>query len=252
MAKRIRDTIIDVSGVDVDSRGKVRNPDKDEDGRKSTGLKARKKNTKKDQLEKVAASLDEPKKKKRRKVVEEVEAPVKKKKRSKELVPASNKQLAKLERRRERAMGDLQLIQASPDTSDEFDRQYRDMFEKLQHIIGKFEDNMMENPTGRDVYALSTLYSQMREVIADIRASKDVTQQIVELESRAYSGFLRSIGQSYVDIYFKLQKDIRMFVKDIDAQEQLLTSLKGVCKDQADNAQASYGQMLDQVRTVLM
>ncbi len=250
--KKSKDTVIDVSGsVRIDSRGKVRNPDEDQEHKRSGIKKKRKKDDRKERLNKVAESFDDAPKKKRKRVDADAEVPKKKKDKSKLNLPATSAQLAKLERRREKATRDLAVVlEAEP--GDEFDRQYREMFANLQHIISMFEERMLQGPTGRDVYALSTLYSQMREVIADIRASKDVSQQIAELESQAYSGFLRSIGQSYVDIYFHLQKDIRQYVKDVDAQEQLLASLKGVCKDQGDIAQASYQTMLEKVRTVLM
>lgn len=36
---------------------------------------------------------------------------------------------------------------------------------------------LMEKPNSRDVYALFTLYSQQREVIADIRTMSDLSEQ---------------------------------------------------------------------------
>lgn len=232
MAKK--DRPIDVSAPDVDYRGKLRNADEDDDFARNGAKKGKKKkDTRKEKL-KALAEEEEPKKKKKRRKIDD---------------PATSKQLAKMERRKEKLEAAIVLMPA--EGNDEFDRQYRSMFDNLQSIITAFEDRMQEAPSSRDVYALSTLYSQMREVIADIRSSKDVTQQIVELETQAYSSFMKSIGQSYVDLYFKLQKDIRSFVKDEEVQFQLLETLQGVCKDQADIVQGSYQSMLERVRTVL-
>uniref|UniRef100_S5VME5 Uncharacterized protein n=1 Tax=Pseudomonas phage PaBG TaxID=1335230 RepID=S5VME5_9CAUD len=212
-------------------------------------------------------SEEEPKKRKKKRALDEDELPKKKKlkqatlsteeKRAKkkdklEREPATSKQLAKMERRKAKLLDDLETLPVPSDHGDEFDHQYRGMFDNLRTITALFEEKMLSNPTGRDVYALSTLYSQMREVIADIRSAKDVTSQIHELESKAYSSFLTMVGQTYIDTFFKMQKDIRMYVKDTDAQSQLIASLQGVCKDQADKIQIGYGAMLDRVRTVLM
>lgn len=235
---------------DVDERGRLVRDDVPDDARRSARKGKKRKDTRKEQL---ASLSDEPQpKKKKKKVLEFEEVPEKKRKKKAKLDnPATDKAIAKLERRREKFENDLEYLPAVSG-GDEFDNQYRSMFDNLQHITSLFEDKMMDNPTGRDVYALSTLYSQMREVIADIRSSKDVSQQIVELESKAYSAFIQLVGQSYVDLYFKMQKEIRASVKNLDEQEQLLTVLKGVCKDQGDTVQEGYRSMLERVRTVLV
>lgn len=240
MKKSKGDTIIDVSGRDVyqDERGKVRDPD---DGRERKGTKAKSKgNKREDKASRLAAikeeAEDEPKKKKRKRKIDE---------------PATTRQLAKVERRRE-AM-EVELLQYIPQAhEDEFDTQYRNMFDKLKTITETFENRMMEQPSGRDVYALSTLYSQMREVIADMRASKDVESQMRELESSAYSGFVKSVGQTYINLLFHISRDIRSNVKDLDTQQQIIKSMEGAFKDQSDVAQQSYHAMLDNVRKVLM
>lgn len=261
------DRRIDVSGVDVDERGRLRNKDVPDDARRSSGVK-KKKRTDGRKAKLATLSDEEPKKRKKKRALEEDELPKKKKKlkqatlstdekRAKkkdklEREPATSKQLAKMERRKAKLLDDLETLPVPSDSGDEFDHQYRGMFDNLRTITALFEEKMLTNPTGRDVYALSTLYSQMREVIADIRSAKDVTSQIHELESKAYSSFLTMVGQTYIDTFFKMQKDIRMYVKDTDAQSQLIASLQGVCKDQADKIQIGYGAMLDRVRTVLM
>lgn len=258
------DRRIDVSGHDVDERGRLKNKDIPDDARRSAGTKKGKKRTD-DRKAKLATLAENEPKKKRKKRVSEEEVPKKKKKsgtltteekRTKktkaEREPATSKQLAKMERRRAKMERELEKLPDPAEHGDEFDHQYRGMFDNLRTITALFEEKMLDNPSGRDVYALSTLYSQMREVIADIRSSKDVTSQIHELESKAYSAFLTMVGQTYIDTFFKMQKDIRMYVKDTDAQSQLIASLQGVCKDQADKIQIGYGAMLDRVRTVLM
>lgn len=267
---KTRSTRIDVSG-DTDERGRLINRDIPDDARRGAGVKKKKRvdsrkakadiviedhPTKKRKKKRVDEDAPVVKKKKRRPVVVEEAVVVKKKKKSKELAlidgPATKKQLAKAARRKEKMEQEIVFLPADGGSNDEFDQQYRAMFEKLRTIIELFEEKMLAgDPNGRDVYALSTLYSQMREVIADIRSAKDVTSQIAELESKAYGAFLKLIGQSYIDLFFKLQKDLRMFVKDKDAQLQMIASLEGAVKDETDKVQAGYHVMLERVRTVL-
>lgn len=234
-----RDRTMDVSGIDLDERGRVINKDIPEDARKGAkkgkSQSKSKLKTKKEKLIELAED-DKPKKKRKKVLVEEK--------------PATSKALAKMEKRKRIVEGELLNLQHVK--GDQYDAQYSSMFDNLRSITATFESRMAENPSSRDVYALSTLYSQMREVIADIRSSKDVEAQILALESQAYSAFLKLVGQTYVDLFFKLQKEIRSTVKDQDTQDQLVSVLQGVCKDQGDKVQAGYSSMLDRVRTVLL
>lgn len=225
--------------LEIDERGKVRDPDDDRE-RTSSRVKKRKKSDKTERLTEMRE--EEPKRKRRKRTEGKVEL-------SGRDGPASKKQLAKVEKRKarvEKEMNELVLFEPG----DEFDRQYRKMFESLQSIIERFEERM-ENPSGRDVYALSTLYSQMREVIADIRASKDIESQMAELEARAYGGFLKAVGQELVNLLFATSRDIRTHVKDIDLQQQLVLNLESSVKDRSDAIMESYRNMLDTVRQVL-
>lgn len=258
---------IDVSG-DTDERGRVINRDVPEEARRGGGVKKKKRPDRTKAKSEITFDENPAKPKKKRRKVDEEEVLPKKKKKSKKLDleeepkkrkkkeraidgPATSKQLARMERRKEKLQNEIQFLPASGGSNDEFDQQYRGMFEKLRTITELFETKMLDNPNGRDVYALSTLYSQMREVIADIRSAKDVTEQIAELEAKAYGAFLKLIGQSYVDLFFKISKDIRVFVKDSEAQAQLISSLEGIVKDESNKVQGGYGVMLDRVRTVL-
>lgn len=233
--------------VEADEYGRVKDPD-DKRERTGTGTKKKKKRATDDKAEKLKALAEEPKKKRKKRTVEE---PTSVKRVKKIDQPATSKQMARIEKKRARVEQELQTLEVMP-VMDEFDLQYRHMFNRLRTITEAFEIQMEDNPSGRDVYALSTLYSQMREVIADMRSTKDVESQMAELESRAYEGFLRAVGQGYVTLLFTVTRDIRKNVKDRDVQEQLIATLNGSAKDQSDTVMTSYRQMIDNVRTVLM
>ena len=283
MPKTAKDRKYDVSG-DVDERGRFVNRDVPEDARRSAkkGKKGKATDAKKARIAQLAAEVEEelPKKKRSHKKKKPEDAldlaiPAKPKRSHKKKKPegeetpkepkkkrvrekkiravdgdATMRQVTKMVKRKEKLDKERALVPLDKNT-DEFDSQYREMFENLQTIIGLFEEKMLENPNGRDVYALSTLYSQMREVIADIRSAKDVSQQILELENRAYGSFLTLVGQSFVHLFYQMHTNIKATVKSRDQQEQLIASLKGLCKDESDKIQLGYQAMLERVRTVL-
>jgi hypothetical protein len=236
--KKKRDQSFDVSGSDVDERGRLVNKDVPDEARRGAKKSKKSSNKRSEKLATLAEEEDAPKKRKRKRSVEA------------EVKPATSKALAKMEKRKRIVEGELIDLRVAK--GDQYDAQYSSMFDNLRNITRTFELRMRDEPSSRDVYALSTLYSQMREVIADIRSGKDVEEQIHNLESMAYASFLKLVGQTYVDLFFKLQKEIRSTVKDPDVQAQLMHTLQGVCKDQGDKVQAGYTAMLDRVRTVLM
>lgn len=246
------DGAIDVSGHSVNDKGKLVNNDIPEDERRSARLKKSKKTSKADKLRKLKDE-DSPPSKRRRSSEEEDTSKKKKKKKKKIDSPPSDKALAKLNKRKskfEKDLKDVELLPA-PTNSTEFDDQYTKMFRALQGICEDFEDRMKDKPSSRDVYALSTLYSQMREVISDIRASADMSSQIHELEATAYTAFMRSVGQSYITILFNVNRILRTRIDDPDIVHDINVDFESMIKDVTLDVQESYESMLQRVREVL-
>jgi hypothetical protein len=254
--------VVDVSGFGTDERGRLVNTDIPDEERRRSGKGKKKKSdkvtSKKEKLKRLAEEADDTPKKKKRKSTDD-ELPVKKKKsKSKELkpidAPAPKKSLKKLDKKARKVaeeMAELEVFTAQAGDA-EFDNQYNNMFRSLQGIIDTFEVRMRDNPSSRDVYALSTLYSQIREVMSDIRSSQDVAAQIASLEETAYRGFMKAIGQTYVNIYFQAMKSVRTHLKDDpDLVNAIDAELGGILKDQSAITQEAYGSMVDRVREVL-
>lgn len=259
------DSVFDVSGrdVEVDERGRVKKDrDADENGRRTgSGLKKKKKRVS------ASALLEEEPAKKFKAGMTAADGKVKKKKRkTRLLLEGESKQVAVVEapgkrklpspektaKKKARAMAAIEEFALLPESGDEFDNQYRDMFENSVELAGRLELQMVEhNIKSSDVYALNSLYSQIRELIADMRATRDIGQQIAELEQMAFNPFLKQIGQIILDLFFAMQSNISSAVKSKDVREDLLAKLRDSVADSGLRAQAEHAVMLDKVRKVL-
>ena len=84
--------------------------------------------------------------------------------------------------------------------------EYLHMFRKLRRLIRKAETDCLASNNPRGYYAVCTLYSAQREVIADIRAVSDASGQVKYLDEHVLQPLTRSIGQNLLDVYYQLRK----------------------------------------------
>jgi len=273
MKKNSGDTIRRVSGGsggggDIDERGKFRNKEADDGGgRGSSILKTKKK---KKAVERVALVIEdntykkgsELKKKKRKTpvTIEGTAVHIKEKKKK----PKASTEIAVLPKvasaaaMKKKAKGKQQVMQAVeafvelPPVIDEFDAESRRIFENLIHLASRFEEQMEDRIYNKDVYALNVIYSQIREVIADLRATRDISAQIAELESIVMRPYQMVVAQSLTDLYFHIDGAVSKFVKDSDMRIEIQKKLKNTLSECAENLQSEYGLAIDRARKVLL
>lgn len=272
MAKRERDRIIDVSGgADVDDRGKFRNKDADDgSGRSSSKLKKKKK-VKAPEREAVVIEdntykVGQEKKKKKR--TASVDSPLKEKKKSTkskvgrtiegEVVRIPDSQLPAIVGNKKTAKKRAQMVEAIeeyvtlPPPVDEYDQEYRRMFEHSVGLAQRLEEQMEERIYNRDVYALNTIYSQIREIIADLRATRDISAQIAELESVVLAPYHKVVGQALSEVLFHVEGAVSTFVKDGDLRTEIVKKLKNTVYEAAMTLQEEYGKAVDRAGKVLL
>lgn len=139
-------------------------------------------------------------------------------------------------------------------TGDEFDEQYRAMFEQACSIAKRLEDgiqNSKRKVSNRDIYALNTLYSQIREIIADMRATKDMTSVLEELKSVVLKPFVDACAQSVIDAFHANHTNITHMVKNEDIREELLKRLRNASADAGAHMQEEYEKMLTRLQGVI-
>lgn len=265
MAKKSKDVVFDVSGgsTKIDERGKLRNRDADEADRGSSGSKGKKK--KKSKIEKHVPVVIEDntykagqeKKKKKRKTSDDTEVVLPKKKKRLPVtiegevknLPAvtkgSSKKLAK-------AQAAIEEYNDLPPPVDEFDAVIRAKFEAQVDLAARLEEQMEDRIYARDVYALNTVYNQIREMIADLRASRDVSAQVDEIQAVVILPYHRSVGQALSDVFYHTEGAIRKFVRDPDLQQEIIKKLKNVIHESAVELQGEYSLATERVRKALL
>lgn len=87
-----------------------------------------------------------------------------------------------------------------------FKAEYKRMLEYNAKLIRRMNQQLRENLTSRDIYALSTLMSQQREVIADLRTLVDMSEQAEMVQRQVLVPFVSDTTQLLTDVYFQLRK----------------------------------------------
>ena len=142
-----------------------------------------------------AEPVKKPKKKKKENAVDTI-----KKKKKKDKKSLSNDIVA-LEGQFIEAMADV------PDVIKQENEQiaeYMTMFKQCQDMARLCEKNYKEKLQSRDIYALMQLYNQMREIIADLRALRDVGQLGEILNEEVLGPFAESSGTILVSVFHQV------------------------------------------------
>ena len=128
--------------------------------------------------------------------------------------------------------------------------QYRHMFDELIEISTILETNIRNNRTSRDVYPLMQTYNQMREVIADMRALRDLGKLGDRVNEELIYPMVQSIGQDIAQFYQDLHADIRRLLPPHEA-EIIMTELGTQFSGLGSKIKLAYDQCLDKSARVL-
>lgn len=158
-------------------------------------------------------AIEPEKKKKKKKKVKSLEDEVvkKKKKKKKESTSLSvaekrTKKHKKLKQSASVHASQLEtLIQNNPQIKehDQF-QEYVYIFESLQGIARIKEEQCLDKDKGaqsKDIYALMQVYNQMRDVIADIRALRDISQVADQFGTDVLEPFAQTTASILMDFY---------------------------------------------------
>lgn len=232
-------------GAKKHRKKKSKEPDYTLDPEKEKRAKRKKKADAQKEKEK---NEEKPKKKKRKKkTVGDYIKEGKPDKARKKMEKLQSKALAVLEPQEMEEVSEAQeaiLMPSSAASSEvEFMREYDHIYGTLGSIIRKLEERMTDaksDISSKDVYALMTMYSQMRETIADIRSIKDMNEQAEDLAQQVFDPAAKSAGESLVNVYYKTTSIIRQNVDDPKVVEELLEKLKIEISDQAGRLQSQF------------
>lgn len=192
----------------------------------------------------------------RRKKTKEIEETVKKKVTSKKkrtgisVTSSKEERLAELDRLKAEAEAVIERIPETNSEDAEQLAQYRHMFDKLVRIATILENNIVRNESGREVYPLMQTYNQIREVIADMRALRDVGAMGATLNDEVIGPMMQSIAQDTVDLYQDLMRTVNSHLDP--AQAKAMSPKINQLFSRAGTAmQRSYESALEKAQTVL-
>jgi hypothetical protein len=182
-----------------------------------------------------------PKKKGSAKSIERVRAPV-------DLDEKKPKNLEKrLEKMRKEIEGELVN---GADTDDEQLRELMRMYTELTTIAQILEARIKTTSTSRDVYPLLQTYSQLREVIADIRALRDVGSVALRVREELLIPFVQSLAQDTLTVRGELVADLTRSLGP-ESKELVSSLVKSVFSRYAAAMQRSYEEAVDRLHVVI-
>lgn len=139
---------------------------------------------------------------------------------------------------------------ASPTESD-YLNEYLAMFRKLRRIRRELEAQLLAEKTPRLVYALSTIYSQQREVIADIRTITDLGEQVAILETSVFNPARSRLTQSMSDAYYALSQLVATYC-DKKNKAQAQQDLKSLMLDVSTAIDVTFNTVSEKTQQTLL
>lgn len=127
--------------------------------------------------------------------------------------------------------------------------EYMSMFRKLRKMRKMAEQKYMLSRSSRDIYALVAIYSQQREVIADIRASTDLSKHAHIIIDSILQPMMNSMAQELLNSFYAI-KQILISNMEEDKTDDAVKVLSSIIKNQASFIQKEYEQAKDKTLEV--
>lgn len=132
-----------------------------------------------------------------------------------------------------------------------FKLEYSRMLRYNSRLIQRMNMQLQGTLSSRDIYALSTLMSQQREVINDLRAVADMSQQVGMLYDRATNPFMSDVTQLVTDVYYQLRKLLMETTKPKETAFAM-SQLDELVKQLGLGMQTSHGVLRQAIEEILI
>lgn len=232
------------------TKGAVKKKSAKKSGKRSVVEAEEKELLKKAKKKKKTSKSDKPVKAKKKKKTSledvDIELPAKKKKkksRNKELIAE------KRDRKKDKLAASVPALEGTLETMikenpqirehDQF-QEYVDIFNSLQKIARIKEEQCENNKAqSKDVYALMQIYNQMRDVIADIRALKDITQVADQINVDVLEPFASTTASILMEMYQSMEQLARKTLPN-DQVMPFINQLKAYAQGAGASLQEAY------------
>ncbi len=133
--------------------------------------------------------------------------------------------------------------------SEQF-KEYYEMFNSLKDIARSFEKRCKEGGQSKDVYALLKTYDQMREVIADIRALRDIAGVAELLRDEVIDPLVQVVLNEIVQLNQSVKQHVLKVIQGNDALS-IIEKLNEICANVGDSLNDAYGNAIESTQEVL-
>jgi hypothetical protein len=133
----------------------------------------------------------------------------------------------------------------------EYLKEYLYLYKSLKALVRKTKKRAMLSNSSRDIYALSTLMSQQREVIADMRTIADLSGQVQMLINLVLQPMVSEIGQVVVNSFYQQRKLIMETSKDSETKFAV-KQLSAITGEVTRALQVHYEQAASKINEILV
>jgi hypothetical protein len=148
----------------------------------------------------------------------------------------------------------LPMAQGKLAGEQDFFDEFNTIFSTTRSLLRRLEGNMLDpekNISSKDVYALCTMYSNMRETINDMRSIKDMHAQAQEIESIVFAPLAKTVAGILIDMYHRFNRDLINNVKNPDQLATLQALFKDMISETSSKMKSEFDNSASRVITVL-
>jgi len=136
-------------------------------------------------------------------------------------------------------------------SDQEYLKEYLYMYKSLKRLVRQAKRDALSSGSGRAYYALCTLLSQQREVIADIRTMTDMSGQVDQLIQDVLQPFSQAVGQAILNSFYQL----RTLAKETTTPKETkfaMDKIEEITKEMTRALQHSYDVAAANTQSILM
>lgn len=141
----------------------------------------------------------------------------------------------------------VEVLSSLPESMQQENEQiaeYQRMFGKLKRLARMTEKQILGNKSTRGIYPLMQVYREMREVIADMRALKDVGQLGSVLNEEVLTPFAQASAGALVTLHQGMLAAIKTHCPT-DAMPYMINAADSLVRQAATEVQTSYAKSLE-------
>jgi hypothetical protein len=125
---------------------------------------------------------------------------------------------------------------------------YMFLFKRVKRLVKKLDiqSDKGEFVSTRDVYALCTLISSLREIMNDMRQISDSSEHVQKLIQNVFQPYTSNIGQKMLDNFYAQQKLLTNTMKPKEAKNAI-EELKMITRESAQYLQQQHNETVAKI-----